>query len=147
MLEFKMDYHCCRFSGRLSQEGPRLMVGVSSVGGLSKYHSTYLRKFRRKPRFLWTTRSTSATEVWTWLLRAEPLSRIFSTEELSHWWGLGITFRHQCLTRYSNPGPFMQQPAPEITTPLGRCNLKWDLSNSMRYAIMIVKKSICLQYS
>ena len=35
----------------------------------------------------------------------------------SHWWGQGRTARHPCLTRDSNPGHLVQQPASLTTTP------------------------------
>ena len=37
--------------------------------------------------------------------------------ESSHWWGQGRTARHPCLTRDSNPGSWVQQPASLTTSP------------------------------
>ena len=43
--------------------------------------------------------------------------------ERSHWWSQERTARHPCLTRYSNPGSLVQQPASKATALLGRRDL------------------------
>ena len=57
-------------------------------------------------------------------LRNEPGTSRLPVFERSHWWGQGRTARNPCLTRGSNSGPLVQQPASITTlTPVGKHRL------------------------